>query len=179
MRRLNRMDYLTHSLGAVALSYLIQSLFLIFFVRLTHEWPQSPRYWVGCLAVFVMTLGVLASWYYLLRIQVCRLHDLNSSGWWLLLMFVPFVNIVLFLWLLFRRGDRKVNDYGRPAYHRLSPLLVAALLVLSLGSLGYSESLLRNPKNLMSIEMFLKTFYDRPSTDIEQGRSAATNRSAP
>lgn len=33
-------------------------------------------------------------------LTVARLHDTGSSGWWSLLLFVPFVNLVVWIYLL-------------------------------------------------------------------------------
>ena len=46
-----------------------------------------------------------------LAVTVRRLHDTNHSGWWLLLVFVPFGGIVLLVWSL-SRGTHGMNDYG-------------------------------------------------------------------
>lgn len=43
-----------------------------------------------------------------------RLHDLNQSGWWLLLVFIPFANIIFILFMLFARGNDGANQYGQP-----------------------------------------------------------------
>ncbi len=48
--------------------------------------------------------------------SVKRLHDMNWSGWWLLLFVIPFVNLVMALVLLFKPGTDGPNDYGLPAY---------------------------------------------------------------
>lgn len=44
--------------------------------------------------------------------MIRRLHDLNGSGFWVILVFVPLVNIVFFLWLLIKKGTEGDNDYG-------------------------------------------------------------------
>lgn len=41
-----------------------------------------------------------------------RLHDLNRSGWYGLLLLVPVINIGLLLMLLFKAGDPAPNRYG-------------------------------------------------------------------
>ena len=41
-----------------------------------------------------------------------RLHDLDKSGKWALLFFIPLVNIFLLLWLFFKRGTIGPNKYG-------------------------------------------------------------------
>ena len=38
----------------------------------------------------------------LLSNAVRRLHDMGMSGWWVIGMFIPLVNVVLFLMLLFK-----------------------------------------------------------------------------
>ena len=47
-----------------------------------------------------------------LAIGVRRLHDINKSGWWLLLWFVLVIGwIVLIVWAI-KRGDECPNKYG-------------------------------------------------------------------
>lgn len=43
---------------------------------------------------------------------VRRLHDFDKSGWWYLLFFVPFANLVMGLVLLFAPGTPGANRYG-------------------------------------------------------------------
>ncbi len=43
-----------------------------------------------------------------------RLHDLNKSGWFLLIMLVPLVNVFFIFYLCLARGDAGENDYGMP-----------------------------------------------------------------
>ncbi len=45
-----------------------------------------------------------------------RLHDLNFSGWWSILMLIPLVSIIPSLFLMFAPGNKHDNDYGlKPA----------------------------------------------------------------
>jgi uncharacterized membrane protein YhaH (DUF805 family) len=43
-----------------------------------------------------------------------RLNDLGHSGWFILLTFIPIVNFVFGLYLVFARGDEANNEYGPP-----------------------------------------------------------------
>jgi uncharacterized membrane protein YhaH (DUF805 family) len=43
-----------------------------------------------------------------------RLNDLGHSGWLMLLLFIPFVNIVFGLYIIFASGSKTSNDYGPP-----------------------------------------------------------------
>lgn len=72
---------------------------------------------------------------------VRRLNDLNRTGWLSLLLFVPFVNFLLWLYLVFASGDEGHNDYGAPALppttmHTVLALLLPLLLIAVLGILA-------------------------------------------
>jgi uncharacterized membrane protein YhaH (DUF805 family) len=43
-----------------------------------------------------------------------RLHDFNKSGWLSLLVFVPLVNAILGIILLFKPGSHEANKFGVP-----------------------------------------------------------------
>lgn len=63
-----------------------------------------------------MILAIVGLLYSLvsLRFGILRLHDLNLSGWYLLLTFVPFIGGLFSLYLLFAPGNEDSNDYGYP-----------------------------------------------------------------
>ena len=47
-----------------------------------------------------------------IAVQIRRLHDINRTGWWWLLWFVPIVGwIVLIVWAI-QRGDETNNRFG-------------------------------------------------------------------
>ncbi|MBC8947626.1 MULTISPECIES: DUF805 domain-containing protein [Xenorhabdus] len=46
-----------------------------------------------------------------LAVTIRRLHDINRSGWWFLLAFVPVASIVLFVFTLLE-GTQGDNEYG-------------------------------------------------------------------
>jgi uncharacterized membrane protein YhaH (DUF805 family) len=47
-----------------------------------------------------------------LSVTVRRLHDLDATGWLLLLIFVPVINIGFLFVLLFKAGTKGSNAYG-------------------------------------------------------------------
>lgn len=48
-----------------------------------------------------------------IAVSTRRLHDVNRSGWWQLLIFLPVIGwLVLLAWSL-RRGDAGTNRFGR------------------------------------------------------------------
>ena len=59
-------------------------------------------------AGFLTTIcGVLS---YITCIQ--RFHDINRSGWWAVLMLIPGVNLLVWLYLVFAFGTRGPNRYS-------------------------------------------------------------------
>ena len=67
---------------------------------------------IACLillgAILIWSIPLFVSLY------VRRLHDLNMSGLYALLILVPIVNLILLLYLLFAPGKDKKNMYGKP-----------------------------------------------------------------
>lgn len=101
--RLNRKSYIYRSiflslvLGIIQLilelaTAAIEALELLFAVMIL----------VLCIFGFVAGIMMLAR----------RLHDLDKSGWWMLLLFVPLVNILFYIYILFFKGTEGPNQYG-------------------------------------------------------------------
>ena len=71
------------------------------------------------LALVVTGLGVVMCLAFVLpsiAATIRRLHDTDRSGWWLLLGFVPFVSLVLLVFLLLP-GTPGGNRFGAPVPH--------------------------------------------------------------
>ncbi len=58
------------------------------------------------------TLGSLALFLPALALAVRRLHDLDRSGWWLLVGFVPIIGTILMLVWFCTRGTTGPNRFG-------------------------------------------------------------------
>lgn len=56
-----------------------------------------------------LALGVLWS---VVCAYVQRFHDLERSGWWTLILFVPFANLLGIFYLGFFDGTSTSNDFG-------------------------------------------------------------------
>ena len=63
------------------------------------------------LAAICISSTVLMWQYFPLSVR--RLHDINVSGWYVFLTFVPFCQFFI-LWLMFKKGTEGVNRYGEP-----------------------------------------------------------------
>ena len=62
--------------------------------------------WLLLILLFIYILQYLP-------LAVRRLHDLNSSGWFVLISFIPFGQLLI-LWLMSKKGTDGVNNYGEP-----------------------------------------------------------------
>lgn len=51
-----------------------------------------------------------------------RLHDLDRSGWWLLVAFVPILGALLLIYWFIQRGTEGPNQYGPDPLAGTSPL---------------------------------------------------------
>jgi len=43
-----------------------------------------------------------------------RLHDINRTGWWLLIGILPLIGLIVLIVFLVQRGDAGENQYGPP-----------------------------------------------------------------
>jgi uncharacterized membrane protein YhaH (DUF805 family) len=64
----------------------------------------------------VATVVALAIFLPNLAVTVRRLHDTGRSGWWLLIVFIPFIGgLILFVFLLLD-SQSEPNKWGAPPY---------------------------------------------------------------
>ena len=63
--------------------------------------------------------AVLLTLWPMICLGIKRLHDRNRSGWFILLGYVPLVNIWIAIELLFLRGSVGENKYGQEPVTRL------------------------------------------------------------
>lgn len=109
--RLNRKPYICRGITATFIS--IALAFLLFFIF--TDFPPSRQYkypeyvWLHVtlfILIFVLTIWVGFS------LGVRRCHDMDKSGWWLLLGLIPYINVAWGLYLIFKRGTIGQNKYG-------------------------------------------------------------------
>ena len=59
----------------------------------------------------LVSLGLLLP---AISVSVRRLHDVDKSGWWLLLAFVPVIGALILLYFYVQRSDDDANQFGAP-----------------------------------------------------------------
>ena len=86
------------------------------------------------------SLLLLVYLYFLILLVSRRLHDLNKSGWWMLLFLVPVLNILFLVYILLGAGNTHPNQYGWPrasaVWEKILGWLMIILTVLSVLATG-------------------------------------------
>lgn len=115
--RMGRLNYLMGTL----LYWSAFSLLALLLLKLNRLSIVIP------LAVLATLIGI--------RLSVLRCHDLNWSGWWVLVLGIPYVGALLFLVLMIMPGKPQDNAYGEagPVPSFSASFAIVALFALSLG----------------------------------------------
>ena len=90
----------------VAILQVVASIVLTLLLVIFHN--AGFLQWLGVLIFMVVLLAVILP---SIAVSVRRLHDRDLSGWWYLLGFVPFGNIVLLVWYVLP-GTPGPNRFG-------------------------------------------------------------------
>jgi uncharacterized membrane protein YhaH (DUF805 family)/ribosomal protein L32 len=115
--RLGRLPYLT------AAALVVTAINALFVYAIPN--PSPVR-------LYTMIVGTLLLLLFLLRLSVLRAHDFNVNGWWALLLFVPYLGVLVALALLLLPPIGEENDHGgmpRPGNTLLALLSVALMTV--------------------------------------------------
>ncbi|MBW4009593.1 DUF805 domain-containing protein [Moraxella osloensis] len=125
--RVSRMQFLAYStFNALIALMLVALLFVMiggFQGMVNASSEQLPMSLLGASSV-----GVAVLFYLQLAVSKRRFNDLNITGWLALLMLVPGVNVLVYLYLLAVEGTAGANYYGLPA--RPATQLKTVLMVL-------------------------------------------------
>jgi uncharacterized membrane protein YhaH (DUF805 family) len=65
-----------------------------------------PAFYLILVIISIITLWINISF------DVRRLHDIDFSGWWILLNFIPFVSLSFFFILAIKKGTHGPNSFG-------------------------------------------------------------------
>ena len=97
--------------GGTLLAYalVIGVIFLAAYLSGAMETPrQRPPESLVQLMPFLVLLLAWAQ----LALAAKRYHDLGKSGWFSLLLVIPLVGLIVFIYLLAARSEERDNDYG-------------------------------------------------------------------
>ena len=131
--RIGRMRYLVYGMGIMMLFSMVAGVLAAVMIPASGAGGEGVGI-VGMAFLALIYAGVLVV---AVMFGKRRLNDLNRSGWWYLLTFVPVANIGLAIYILFFPGTDGPNNFGpAPAPNstavKVVGWLVVALFVLSI-----------------------------------------------
>jgi len=94
--------------------------------------PSLPR-------MLLLGVGVLAVFFFSMRLTVLRCHDCDRHGWWALFVLVPYAGSVASLLFALVPGNKQVNEYGPPPPKGSWGWLVVAVLAFLLTSVALAK----------------------------------------
>jgi uncharacterized membrane protein YhaH (DUF805 family) len=133
--RLGRLRYLAYSFG---LSFIIQLISGIA-IALSTAIPGEIG---GALTMIFMIVAYIMLIVTSFFIMIKRLHDVNRSGWLLLLLLVPLINIILGLYMLFAPGTDGPNNFGPPPPPNSRAVVIAVFVMIGLFVLGIAAAIM-------------------------------------
>lgn len=92
---------------------LITIVIVFFILQLNLEYINANAPWALIILACISVLLAYISIFQYFPLAVRRLHDFNASGWFVLISFVPFGQLLI-LWLMLKKGTEGVNNYGEP-----------------------------------------------------------------
>ncbi len=134
--RLGRLRYLVYSVVSMLAVGVIASFAMGIIAAVGGHPPATPDdeptlamfafYLIAGLPILILSL----------MFAMRRLHDMNLSGWFVLLMLIPFVSAIFSLVLLFWPGTQGPNRFGPPPPPNSTGIKIGAALVILLMVLG-------------------------------------------
>lgn len=94
--------------------FLITGFPLNYFLSFNSSLPNTPFYIIFRLIFSVITCLILVlTVTQIFLVTHRRLHDLNASGWWQLITFIPLGQLMM-IGFIFFKGTEGPNKYGPP-----------------------------------------------------------------
>ncbi|MEH6458498.1 DUF805 domain-containing protein [Chitinimonas sp. JJ19] len=122
--RLGRVRYIAYTMGATLLGYL-----LIAVAGAASIGSESLGILLMGVAVLLMLAGTIV-------VVGRRLHDLDMSRWFSLLMLVPLINTLFGLYLMFAPGTKGRNRFGPMPEPNGRSVIVVACIVPAVAIIG-------------------------------------------
>jgi len=103
--RLNRLKFLKYYLGVTVMGASATFVTSCMATLLTGD----PN---GALVSLVTSIWAIAASIGAFMLIIRRLHDMNKSGWYLLITFVPLIGLIFLIYIFFAPGQVGWNKYG-------------------------------------------------------------------
>lgn len=104
--RINRKRFIFSLLKIFVANFLVAFVisFISLLIGIVSDADGSLKTLSSLLSAPFTVAGVMLS--------IRRWHDTNHSGWWLLIGFIPIINLYALYMLYFKKGTEGPNDFG-------------------------------------------------------------------
>lgn len=111
--RINRQKFLFAVIGWVALIMVMMVISSIFTAMAMN--PDASSFWSVMAGLFgiINIVIYIAMMYSSIALQIKRWHDLDRSGWFTLLGFLPIVNLIYAVYVYCVKGTTGDNQFGK------------------------------------------------------------------
>ncbi len=122
--RLNRRNYFIGALILLAINSSMQILLFYFNIMpafeqyMSHTQQSIPSSTTSLLSMISTPISFVVI-FCSVSLSIRRLHDLNKTGWFTLIMFIPIVGVFYGLYVLLASGTVGQNDYGSQPLPRI------------------------------------------------------------
>ena len=81
-------------------------------IQLLVRYPKAHHLAMAPAIQIIIVVILLLSGTGVIMLTIARLHDLDKSGWYVLLQVVPLINFIFALYVLFAKGTTGPNRFG-------------------------------------------------------------------
>lgn len=111
--RLNRKAFLIQSVIVGLIQFL--NVIVISFVQKSLASTADTSLALLSLPISLISIAIsICVVIFSISISIKRWHDIGKSGWWTLTTIIPIVNILVWFYLIFKKGDIGSNQFGPP-----------------------------------------------------------------
>lgn len=93
------------------LGWLVFLLFSIIVVAVALSITDGFSHFNPVISIVIAVLFA-GLYFFFFSLAVRRFHDMGRSGWTCLLVLIPYINLLVLLYLFFMRGNKEKNKYG-------------------------------------------------------------------
>lgn len=111
---------------AIFLGGILVAILYFLFYRGT-DFSQVINTGLGYFGIALLILLVIGMIVITVNMTIRRLHDLNKSGWLILLALVPIINLFFWLYILCFKGTDGANNFGDPRPASLAEVYIGSI----------------------------------------------------
>lgn len=143
--RIGRLRYLSYQFLVAVVFYAVLTVSIIILALLMEAISGTGSASSDSASIVITLLAMVMALPFVFYAAIIypkrRLHDLNQTGWWVVLNFIPLLNIILALYLIFAPAKQIVNEYGNPprpnrTIHYITAIVVPIFAVFIIGILA-------------------------------------------